>query len=64
MPCTSSGHIIRHPLLPRRVGSHRFVLTAECLSVACWRQKRQFTSRTLRLSRFILKNAIRQLLRA
>jgi hypothetical protein len=64
MPCTSSVHIIRHPLSPkRRVGGHRYVPIRVGLSVVCWRQKRRYTSRTLRLSRCTLKNAIRHSLR-
>jgi hypothetical protein len=64
MPCTSSVHIIRHPLSQkRRAGGHRYVPIREGLSVVCWQQKRRFTSRTLRLSRCTLKNATRHSLR-
>jgi len=43
----------RSPIRPIREG----------LSVVCWRQKRRYTSRTLRLSRCTLKNATRHSLR-
>ena len=38
----------------------RFIPNRACRLDACWRQKRRFTSRMLRLSRSTLKNAIQQ----
>jgi GAF domain-containing protein len=61
-PSISWQRITCRPPSPR-AGVCGFVPNWECRMIACWRQKRRFTSLMLRLSQSTLKNAIQQLSR-